>query len=435
MSGRAVLPRASLPRELSSPKLAEHAKSPAYRYYAGFSEQFVRELLSLPSLDEDDLILDVWNGSGTTTRTAVSLDLNTIGIDINPAMVVVAKARAMSEGHLVSASRILSNLAELAPYKGGIAESDPLKLWFEHDAVRMIRGIEMAIRGVKSERVLEPVDVENLTTIQAYLYTSLFLTVRGLLKSYIGTNPTWVRVRKPSEPATLVTWDQLRFRFLRAAVTLQTDVLPTPQVPKSPSLRLGTSTALSGDLPPVALVLTSPPYCTRIDYAIATRPELSILGWSEASQDALRRRMLGTTTVPGSLSVAADDLGGTATELLERVSNHTAKASHSYYWKWLAQYLVDYAKSLAEIARTLRGGGSAVLVVQDSYYKDIQIDLAKITQEIFALHDFQLAQSYQFRLSTTMAGVNRSTRRYRNEFSATEQILVFDRGAQEGIGS
>ena len=32
-------------------------------------------------------------------------------------------------------------------------------------------------------------------------------------------------------------------------------------------------------------ILTSPPYCTRIDYAIATMPELAVLGYSNNEFD------------------------------------------------------------------------------------------------------------------------------------------------------
>ncbi|WP_410712175.1 DNA methyltransferase [Bradyrhizobium sp. BEA-2-5] len=39
------------------------------------------------------VVLDPWNGSGTTTSVANGAGLTAVGIDINPAMAVVAKAR------------------------------------------------------------------------------------------------------------------------------------------------------------------------------------------------------------------------------------------------------------------------------------------------------------------------------------------------------
>ena len=49
----------------------------------------------------------------------------------------------------------------------------------------------------------------------------------------------------------------------------------------------------------VDIVLASPPYCTRIDYAVATSVELSLLGFvRDAGFRDLRRGLIGTTTVP-----------------------------------------------------------------------------------------------------------------------------------------
>lgn len=44
-----------------------------------------------------------------------------------------------------------------------------------------------------------------------------------------------------------------------------------------PTLKTGTSTDLPVKSETIDLILSSPPYCTRIDYAIATLPELAIL--------------------------------------------------------------------------------------------------------------------------------------------------------------
>src|SRR5690606_7221892 len=57
----------------------------------------------------------------------------------------------------------------------------------------------------------------------------------------------------------------------------------------------------------VDAVITSPPYCTRIDYAVATRMELAVLGIDESRTENLRRLMIGTTLTG---SVQDGELGG-----------------------------------------------------------------------------------------------------------------------------
>src|SRR5215207_7258113 len=66
-----------------------------YPYYASFPQSFVENILRQLELDNDATIFDPWNGSGTTTASASQQGLASIGFDINPVMVVVAKARLL----------------------------------------------------------------------------------------------------------------------------------------------------------------------------------------------------------------------------------------------------------------------------------------------------------------------------------------------------
>lgn len=66
-----------------------------FPYYAGYPELFARELLQSAKLSRGAVVLDPWNGSGTTTYTATSLGLNAIGIDLNPVMIIVARAHLL----------------------------------------------------------------------------------------------------------------------------------------------------------------------------------------------------------------------------------------------------------------------------------------------------------------------------------------------------
>ena len=65
-----------------------------YRYYAGYSAGFVEQALK-ESASTAKLVLDPWNGTGTTTVVAASKNVPAIGFDLNPALVVVSRARAI----------------------------------------------------------------------------------------------------------------------------------------------------------------------------------------------------------------------------------------------------------------------------------------------------------------------------------------------------
>ena len=169
---------------------------------------------------------------------------------------------------------------------------------------------------------------------------------------------------------------------------------------------LGDSTDLRDLGAEPGLVLGSPPYCTRIDYAMATRTELSVLGLSSIEQAELRRKLMGTTTVPSRESSVAWAAGETARRTLEAVRNHPSKASSTYYSKWLAQYLATFVSSLTELGRIVAPKGTIGIVVQGSYYKEILIDLPTITDEILAGLGWNLFRSYEFQPRRSLAHIN-----------------------------
>src|ERR1700674_4323901 len=117
-----------LPTQISTPKLSSKKKSRSYRYYAGFSEEFVREILTLAKPRSDEVLLDPWNGSGTTTRVAAQLGIRAIGLDLNPAMAVVAEGRLLDSDELHQVAKTLRETTRRM--KTVHWSNDPLLTWF-----------------------------------------------------------------------------------------------------------------------------------------------------------------------------------------------------------------------------------------------------------------------------------------------------------------
>ena len=83
--------------EIRSPKRNSRAQSGwegFFPYYAGYPETFARALLTSANLAGDAVVLDPWNGSGTTTYTASLLGLRSCGFDLNPVMIIIARGEA-----------------------------------------------------------------------------------------------------------------------------------------------------------------------------------------------------------------------------------------------------------------------------------------------------------------------------------------------------
>ena len=409
---KAALPR--LPETVSYPKL--QPTSAGYRYYPGYARSFVRDILA--EWPRGDVILDPWNGSGATTAVAAELGLQCIGIDLNPAMVVVARAALLGDEDVATIRRQAYDVHRLSEEITAVEEDDPLLEWLDRGSVARVRSAQAGLVG--SAR-LTAGDVADLGAARAFWLTTLFQTVRQATKAWRGSNPTWIRSRGASQPVNL-SWEEIASAMHSAGVSA---VAARSGGEVTARVMVGTSKELSTYGIEPDLVLGSPPYCTRIDYAVATRVELSVLGLSAAEQSALRRELIGTTTVPRVETTLVPEASPTAQRTLDAVRNHPSKASATYYVKWLAQYFDAYAASLVQIAHVTAPDGTIGLVVQGSYYKEIYIDLPEITADILAGLGWRQVHAYDFRPRRSLAQINPRAIAYRDGAAPSEHALFF----------
>lgn len=383
------------------------------------------------------MILDPWNGSGTTTQVAEEMGIHAIGLDINPAMVVIAKARCLQPSVSESLPSLCHDILvkSLSLSHDSASPDEPLEAWFATTSASCIRSIERAIQMTLVDyRQYRPLGFEdslaNLSTLAAFFYTAMFRTLRILLTPFRASNPTWVKIPKQAEDRLTTKVDVIREIFADQATAMCT-VLRKPQLTQAgtapePLLDIASSEAIPLPDHSIHAMVGSPPYCTRIDYAISTRPELALLGFTPGNGlRELRGRMIGTPTISAQTPEPQPDWGGICLTFLDAVENHASKASRSYYRKSYLQYFHSIYRSLKEIDRVLIAGGYCILVVQDSYYKDLHNDLPAIFGEMGMTVGWEPDKRSDFAIARTMAGVNHHVAKYRSRATAVESVLTF----------
>lgn len=409
-----------------------------FPYYAGYPELFARELLQSAKLPRGAVVLDPWNGSGTTTYTAASLGLNAIGIDLNPVMIIVARARLLppSEAdHLRPLAATILSHAHSAPPK--LSPDDALLGWFDPETAAFIRGVEQNIRrSLVGSMTKSPdgVHLDRISGTAATLYVALFAACRRLVAPFRSSNPTWLRAPKAGDTrisasqADIVRDFGNNVRGMTAALVEKREAdLRLKKVLHSGDCKVSLSDTVAMDIAPdsIDFVLTSPPYCTRIDYTAATRIELAVLApLLTTAERALGRQMIGSTQVPKGNIEINEGWGETCLSFLAALKAHPSKASGSYYYRTHLDYFDKMNRSMQRLAVGLKPGGRAVLVVQDSYYKDIHNDLPTIITEIGARHGLTLGQSKGFHLRS-MSDIHPGRQTYMRPSGATESVLCF----------
>ena len=249
-----------------------------FPYYAGFSTKFVKSCLSSLQLSPEATILDPWNGSGTTTLVvAKSTRISGIGLDLNPVMVVAAKAQLLT-------SDVNASLQPLARKITDVMSSchvvdDPLCSWFEPRTAAVFRGLTKSISATlvpsAAQDLWNPASVTRLSGLASFYYLALFRTARKCLQAFVPSNPTWIRIPKPHERLALKD-RQVASLFLREVRSMCAPrfrgFLP-PQdtedgiAPLTDRISIAVGDARAMGIPrnTIDAVITSPPYCTRID--------------------------------------------------------------------------------------------------------------------------------------------------------------------------
>lgn len=405
-----------------------------FPYYAGFSSEFARQLVASSSLARGARVMDPWNGSGTTTSSAATNGHKAIGFDLNPVMPVVAKARLLPDSEIASISPLLADVLRKAGLsKRHSLQNDPLRIWLAPDAATTVRRIERALYSLLISATDDGIAVnvvQEMSCLAAFFYVALFRAVRSLLDRFKGSNPTWVLRPRSSSARLRPNAMTIRECFAKSVAQMMSHSLdvPTRWAARGADFMLGV--ASSDNLPvrdeTIDFVLSSPPYCTRIDYGVATSLELAVLGFlSDSGLRELRTALIGTPTIQAETPDANASWGDACLSLLKRIRNHPSKAAESYYYKTYVQYFAAISRSLCELGRCLKPQAKCVLVVQDSYFKDVHIDLAGIFAEMAISASLRLRRQVDFPISRTFGSVNSRSRNYRNTSSATESVLCF----------
>lgn len=398
-----------------------------YNYYAGYSHTFTQNIIESANLPDEAVILDPWNGAGTTTLMASVNGYQSIGIDLNPVMKIIAMAKqAIKDDAILVEERIKEVNANI---KVTINSKDPLFTWFEINGVKSIRKIEKFILdGLEYSSTLDKANF--MSASQCLMYTALFNCVREYLSWFIPTNPTWIKRPKKETEKLSVSWSGFKRRYLDLLREMIDGVAILEHFwsPKLSQILVGSSTNLPINSSSVDFVLTSPPYCTRIDYGVATFPELAILCVEGNYEiDSIRRGLMGTTTVPKFVDGVLSNLGTQCVAFLEGVKSHDSKASKTYYFKNFVQYFQSLNYSIDEIDRILKDNARFVCVVQDSYYKDLHCDLPKLVIEMAETKGLTLVENIQFESKKNMANLNLKARQYRKKSTAFENVLIFEK--------
>jgi len=344
------------------------------RFPAGFSAELVRRAFSVFDVSRKDVVLDPFAGSGTLNVEAKRRGVDSVGIEAHPLLVKIGNVKVNWEldtkvlmDTAFSLFSVLKRDFNMGKHREVDVENVPELLHKVYDAetLQKLYYVKQAI----GESVTES-DVAEFFE----------LALLGILRATTGADVGWPYIlpkktkRKPQDVyRAFVGQVTMMIRDLEAVKT------GAPRKAKAVIHESDARDMKEVEDESVDFIFTSPPYLNNYDYADRTRLELYFLGWCrtwEEITEKIRKRLIvaATTQVARSRMATArfsdlipedvkSELMGKAAELERERSRHGGRKDYDLV---VLGYMSDMAKALREMARILKPGKYAVMILGDS---------------------------------------------------------------------
>ena len=252
-----------------------------HRYRGKFFPQLVRALINIADVPQGGLVADPFSGSGTTAVESVLASRNTIGVDMNPLSVFMARTKCgildtrvsdLETAYTEVRTKLLSDEAPndaRRPAKERTAEdAEYLSAWFDRRVLRELEQIRACVLGTATGPVRD----------------FMLLTLSNILRRVSWQKEDDLRIRKEVKAADEI--DPLKEFLEELGRSVRLVLAFLRQEPKSRLGQFDLNEADSRMLNHVwrkwansaDVVITSPPYATALPYLDTDRLSLSFLG-------------------------------------------------------------------------------------------------------------------------------------------------------------
>ncbi len=302
----------------------ERALTHGFHSYAGRMHPSIARGAVAAFSAKGDGVIDPFCGSGTVPVEAMGLGRRAFGVDASPLGVAIARVRTTLLGE-AGRERLVTEAAAVAEQSGERARKrrrPDVPYWATKEVARFHPHVLYELLGLRELVMALPDDDVG---------RALRLCLSSLLVKFMKAGPNAPRDGAEKRIARGVPSRMLADRASELAQGLAALERRTPAGTATPEISEGDARALPMAAGSAALVLSSPPYAGTYDYATIHDARFLWLGLSEKK---FRRVQLGARTEH------VGDVSGTA-------------------WR------SEQARFMAEVARVLRPGGRALLVVGD----------------------------------------------------------------------
>ena len=397
--------------------------------YAAFSYEFALAAVKKLNNVTQAVIFDPFVGSGTTLEAAVTAGMDCYGIELNPSSALVSRCRVSSEADIRIVHDLLTRASRTRRKAPPInSETVPAESRVIIEALQdlLTQRIGCTRKDLIASLCMQPdgrYDSETVALVAA------LQTVKKRAQVHFRSNPAWL-LRGATPDGVESTVPNWRSAALGVADAIQTALLARPKHSSRPTVRVFPASFQKAPIgsQTISRFITSPPYLNRLDYINPTLPELHGLGLchDEVIED-LRRQMMGTTKMRPLASSDMKLPSAAIAALLSAIATHPTKASGTYYLRFFQQYFADLFGFLKWMNSCSTADCKGILVIQDSYYKEIKLPIVQIVTELALAVGFYVSIVHEEARNRHMGSISPHQRSHAPSKLLTEYTLLFQR--------
>ncbi|MFT7776611.1 SAM-dependent methyltransferase [Roseateles sp.] len=352
-----------------------------FHFKEAFSPEFVTAAVSSLGYRPQHVI-DPFGGSGTSAITSQLLSIDATTVEVNPFLADVIKAkvspltadmlRSAAADFLARLQGTPADLGRLAHLPSTFVEAEGKDRWiFPSDVAGRLSQYLACIDAI------EDIDVQRFfrVVLGAILVDCSNVYVNGKGRRYRGA---W----KLNQPTT----EKLDEHFGRQFNTSFEDVLRFERRPRSrvAVIHGDSRTALRQVETPADLIVFSPPYPNSFDYTDIYNVELWVLGYIGCAADNTKLR---NETLRSHVQIrrgydAPVGESTTLTRTLSALQDCRAALWDSSIPEMVGAYFRDLELVLEQSKRLLVSTGRVMMVVGDSRYANVRIEVATVLAEL-----------------------------------------------------
>ena len=368
---------------------------------------------AIPARDGEALtILDPMCGSGTVLSVALERGHNAIGVDIDPLAVMMSR---VTVSHIVPSElsdvgqrvrAATKTIQHTRPWRNDEETQKFVEFWFAKNQIRDLVALTSAIDAVEDQSLKLALQV----ALSRIIVTKS--PQASLAADTSHSRPH--RVQYESDYNVLAGFDR--------SVTQLVRMLERRNHSGIGSVSLGDARVLdSVEDASVDLAVTSPPYLNALDYLRGHRLALVWFGYTIRELRVRRGSSIGAERNPGP------ECSDAATAMVDVIEDKAADRSQLKRGM-LERYAQDCLGFAAQLRRTVRPGGKAVIVVGNSTLRGNYIRNDLITRMAMEQAGFVMADRYEREIppSSRYMAINAREGSAITKRMRTEVVLTMD---------